>query len=49
MKRLLQGTLRLKNSPIGEQIQNGRATDEIRRDIITEGPKRLNKVLHPTR
>ncbi len=31
MKRLLHGTLRLKNSPTGEQIQNGRPTDEITR------------------
>ncbi len=35
MKRLLNGTLCLKNSPTGEQIQNGRTTDEIPRDPIT--------------
>ncbi len=29
MKRLLHGTLRLKNSLTGEQILNGRPTDEI--------------------
>ncbi len=29
MKRLLHGTLRLRNSQTGEQIQNGRRTDEI--------------------
>ncbi len=32
MKRLLHGTLQLRNSPAGEQIQNGRTTDEISRD-----------------
>ncbi len=32
MKRLLHGTLRLRNSPTGEQIQNGRPKDEIPRD-----------------
>ncbi len=32
MKRLLDGALRLKNSPTGEQIQNGRPTDEVTRD-----------------
>ncbi len=35
MKRQLHATLRLKNSPTGEQIQNGRPTDEITRDPIT--------------
>ncbi len=35
MKRLLHGTLRLRNSPTSEQIQNGRTTDEIQRDPIT--------------
>ncbi len=35
MKRLLHGTLRLRYSPTGEQIQNGRPTDEIQRDPIT--------------
>ncbi len=35
MKRLLHVTLRLKNSSTGEQIQNGRPTDEIPRDPIT--------------
>ncbi len=35
MKRLLHGTLRLRNSPKGEQIQNGRLTDEIPWDTIT--------------
>ncbi len=35
MKRLLHGTLYLRNSPTGEQIQNGRPTDEISRDNIT--------------
>ncbi len=35
MKRLLHGTLRLKKSPTGEQIQNGRPTDETPRDPIT--------------
>ncbi len=35
MKRLLHGTLRLKYSPTGEQIQNGRTADEISRDPIT--------------
>ncbi len=34
-KRLLHGTLRLRNSPTGEQIQNGRTMDEIPRDPIT--------------
>ncbi len=34
-KRLLYGTLRLRNSPTCEQIQNGRSTDEIPRDPIT--------------
>ncbi len=29
MKRLLRGTLRLRNSPAGKQIQNGRPTNEI--------------------
>ncbi len=28
MKRLLHGTLRLRDSPTGEQIRNGRPTDE---------------------
>ncbi len=35
MKRLLHGTLRLRNSPTSEQIQNGRTTDEIPRDPIS--------------
>ncbi len=32
MKRLLRGTLRHRNSPTGEEIQNGRPTDEIPKD-----------------
>ncbi len=32
MKRLLHGTLRLRNSPPGKPIQGGRLTDEIARD-----------------
>ncbi len=35
MKRLLYGTLRIRNSPTGEQIRNGRTTDEIQCDPIT--------------
>ncbi len=34
MKRLLHGTMWLRNSPTGEQIQTGRTTDEIQRDPI---------------
>ncbi len=33
--RLLLGTLRIRDSPTGEQTQNGRTTDEIQRDPIT--------------
>ncbi len=35
MKRQLHGTLWLKNSPNGEQIQKRRPTDEMTRDPIT--------------
>ncbi len=35
MKRLLHGTMRLRNSPTGEQLRNGWPTDEITRDTIT--------------
>ncbi len=35
MQRLLHGTLRLRYSPTGEKIQNGRTADEIPRDPIT--------------
>ncbi len=35
MKRQLRGTLRLKNSPTGEQIQKRQPTDEMTRDPIT--------------
>ncbi len=35
MQRLLHGTLRLRYSPTGEQIQNGRTADAIPRDPIT--------------
>ncbi len=35
MQRLLHGTLRLRYSPTGEQLQNGRTADEIPRDPIT--------------
>ncbi len=35
VKSLLHGTLWFRNSPTGEQIQNGRTTDEITRDPIT--------------
>ncbi len=35
MKSILHGTLRLKNSPAGQQIQSGRPTDEITRDTTT--------------
>ncbi len=35
MQRLLHVTLRLRYSPTGEQIQNGRTADEIPRDPIT--------------
>ncbi len=35
MKRQLHGTLRLRNYPTGEQIQNGRPTDEMTGDPIT--------------
>ncbi len=34
MKRLLHGALRPRNSPTGEQIQNGRPVDELKRDAI---------------
>ncbi len=43
MKRLLHGTLRLRNSPAGEQIQNDLPMDEITRDTITlDGHKVYN-------
>ncbi len=35
MERLQHGTFRLRYSPTGEQIQNGRTADEIPRDPIT--------------
>ncbi len=35
IKRLLHGTLWLRNSPSGKPMQNGRPTDEIPRDPIT--------------
>ncbi len=35
LQRLLHGTLRLRYSPTGEKIQNGRTADEIPRDPIT--------------
>ncbi len=35
MRRLLHGTLLLRNFPTSEQIQNGRRADEVPRDPIT--------------
>ncbi len=35
MERQLHGTLRLRNSPTCDQVQNGRPTDELTRDPIT--------------
>ncbi len=34
MKRLLHETLRLRNSPVGEQIQNGRTTNEMQTQLL---------------
>ncbi len=46
MKRQLHGTLLLKNSPTGEQIQKRRPTGEMTRDPITPwcGPKLVSSV-----
>ncbi len=50
-KRLLHGTLRLKNFPTDKPIQNGLPTDKITRDAITTfcGPTQFSLRFFPCR